>query len=231
MKLTSLSIFFPVYNEEDNIAKLAQKVFEIIPVIVDKFEIIFVNDGSTDNTKERLSEIALRYNNIKIINHEKNKGYGGALRSGFLNAQYDYVFFTDGDNQFDLGQIDRLTGLIESCDVAIGFRKIRKDPFYRLFNAKAYNLLVRILFGLNVRDIDCAFKLIKKEVLGSLNLKSESQFISAELLIKAKKGGFIIKEFGVDHYPRVLGKATGNSPRAIINSFKELFKLWEELRK
>lgn len=230
MKLSSLSVFFPLYNEEDNIAKLAQKAFEVIPPLADKFEIIFINDGSRDRTAERLLEISLKFNNIKIVNHGKNRGYGAALKSGFLNAQYEYVFFTDGDCQFDLSQIDRLIALIGFCDGAMGFRQNRSDPFYRILNAKVYNLLVRILFGLKVKDIDCAFKLIKKKALDSVKLKSESQFISAELLIKVKKNGFILKECGVDHFSRKSGSATGNSPKAIISSFKELFKLWKELK-
>ncbi|MEW5759047.1 MAG: glycosyltransferase family 2 protein [Candidatus Omnitrophota bacterium] len=230
MKLEQLSVFLPAYNEQDNIVNTVEAVYKIMPHFAEKFEVIIINDGSSDQTAARLEELANKYVDFRIITHANNRGYGAALKSGFLNSKYDYIFFSDSDGQFDLSQIDKLITLINICDIAIGFRIKRQDPLYRIINAKAYNLLVVMLFGLGVRDIDCAFKLIRKNVLDKINLKSESQFISAEFLIKAKKLGFRIQQCPVKHLPRTEGRATGNSFRAIVNSFKELFRLWKELK-
>lgn len=229
-KLKSLSVFFPAYNEEDNIARTVENAFRIIPAFAEKSEVIVINDGSKDQTGEKLKALVKRHPSLRIITHPVNRGYGAALKSGLTNAQYDYVFYSDGDGQFELEEIARLILLIKNCDIAAGVRVNRNDPFYRIVNAKAYNLLVRLLFGLKVRDIDCAFKLIKKAVIEKISLESESQFISAEFLIKAKKKGFRLLQCGVTHLPRQKGNPTGNSAKAIINSFKELFKLWKNLR-
>jgi glycosyltransferase involved in cell wall biosynthesis len=229
-KLKNISVFFPAYNEQDNIAQTVENAFKIIPDIAKNFEILVINDGSSDKTADVLAQLSRKYNNLRVLTHQHNKGYGGALKTGFASARYDYIFFSDGDGQFNLRQIEKLLALAQTCDIVAGFRMKRQDPFHRIVNAKAYNMLVRILFGLNVRDIDCAFKMIKKNVIEAIELKSDSQFISAEFLIKAKKRGFIIKQVGVDHFPRKTGKATGANLSAIINSFRELFKLWNELR-
>jgi glycosyltransferase involved in cell wall biosynthesis len=230
MKLDGLSVFFPAYNEEDNIARTVEKAFAVIPTIAKEFEIIVVNDGSTDKTAQHLKELSDKYKNLRVITHQANRGYGASLKSGFVSAKYPYIFFTDADSQFDIRHIEKLIPLIERCDIAAGFRVKRQDPFYRIINAKLYNLLVRMLFGLKMSDIDCAFKLIKKQVIDTLVLESESQFISAEFLIKAKKKGFTIAQCGIEHFPRQKGRATGNNPLVVIRSFKELFKLWRQLK-
>ncbi|MGB3113101.1 MAG: glycosyltransferase family 2 protein, partial [Candidatus Omnitrophota bacterium] len=213
----------------DNIVRTVNKALDIFPSYAENFEVIIVNDGSGDRTKELAEEMAEKHANVRVVSHEKNRGYGGALKSGFTSAKYENVFYSDGDGQFDLKEIEQLLPLVPECDITAGYRIKRNDPIHRIINGKAYNLLVRILFGLNVRDIDCAFKIIKKKVIENVDLKSESQFISAELLIKAKKKGYSIKQVGVHHYPREKGKPTGNSIRAIIGSFSELFSLWREL--
>jgi glycosyltransferase involved in cell wall biosynthesis len=230
MKLKNLSVFSPAYNEEDNISATVREALRVIPRIAEEFEIIVVNDGSSDRTAERLSELLKDYPALRVITHPKNRGYGAALKSGFAHSRYDYIFYTDGDGQFDIAEIEKLIPLTQTCDIAAGFRLKRKDPPYRIFNAKAYNLLVRLLFGLSARDIDCAFKIIKRTVAKTIDLKSETQFISAEFLIRAKKQGFAIKQCGVRHLPREKGKATGNNPLVVITTFAELFKLWRELR-
>jgi glycosyltransferase involved in cell wall biosynthesis len=230
MKLKNLSVFFPAYNEEENIARTVENALKVLPSFVENFEVIIVNDGSRDHTKEVAEELAGKHENVKVVSHEKNRGYGAALKTGLTSSKYENIFFTDGDEQFDIKEIERLLPLVPECDIAAGFRIKRNDPIHRVINGKAYNLLVRLLFGLNVRDIDCAFKIIKKKVVESVSLKSESQFVSAELLIKAKKQGFAIKQTGVHHFPREKGSPTGNSLRAIFNSFKELFQLRRELK-
>ncbi|MDD5583866.1 MAG: glycosyltransferase family 2 protein [Candidatus Omnitrophica bacterium] len=229
-KLKNLSVFFPAYNEQDNIATTVENAFKIIPDFAENFEIIVTDDGSRDKTPDVLAELAKKYSNLRIFTHQHNRGYGAALKTGFANSRYESIFFTDGDGQFNVREIEKLLPLADSCDIVAGFRLKRQDRFHRLLNAHAYNLLVRILFGLKARDIDCAFKLIKRKVIESLELKSDAGFISAEFLIKAKKRGFIIKQVGVTHLPRRAGRATGASFKVIINSFRELFRLWNELR-
>ncbi|MDP8299421.1 MAG: glycosyltransferase family 2 protein [Candidatus Tantalella remota] len=229
-KLKELSVFFPAYNEEDNIAESVENALKIMPEFVDDLEVIVVNDGSSDRTKDIAEGLAAKYDNVSVVTHPENRGYGGALKSGFAAARYDHVFFSDGDGQFDLNEIERLMPLAPDCDIVAGFRIKRNDPIHRVINGKAYNILVRILFGLKIRDIDCAFKIIKKDVINAVDLKSESQFLSAEFLIKAKKKGFTIGQVGVHHFPRAKGAQTGNNPLVVIKSFRELFKLWKELR-
>lgn len=230
MKLTSLSVFFPAYNEQDNIARSVNDALRILPEFAEKFEIIVVNDGSKDNTAEILRDLAVKNPLVKVVTHEKNRGYGGALKSGFAAARFDYVFFTDGDGQFDLRELDKLVELIQDTDIATGIRVNRRDPVHRRVNAGAYNVLVRILFGLKVKDIDCAFKLIRKEVLQAIELKTDSQFISAEFLIRAKARGFRIRQTPVTHLPRQQGTPTGNNPKVVLKVFCELFRLWKELK-
>ena len=229
-KLKELSVFFPAYNEEANIPHMVENALKVIPTFAEEFEVIIVNDGSSDNTEMVAKALEEKHPNVRVVSHEKNRGYGAALKTGFASSKYGNIFFTDGDGQFHLEEIDRILPLAVESDLAIGYRIKRNDPIHRIINGKAYNLLVRILFGLKVRDIDCAFKIINKKVTDSIPLKSESQFVSAELLIKAKKKGFTIKQTGVHHFPREEGKPTGNSIKAIVSSFTELFKLWKELR-
>jgi glycosyltransferase involved in cell wall biosynthesis len=229
--LPNLSFFFPVYNEAGNIEKMINNAKNILPQVAEKYEIIIVNDGSKDDSAKIADRLSWQSNGlIRVVHHPQNKGYGMALRSGFSNAKYDYIFYTDGDCQFDLNEMHKLLPLIEDADIVAGIRIGRKDPFYRRFNAHAYNILVRTLFGLPVKDIDCAFKLLRKKAISSLELKSDSQFVSAEFLIKASKKGFRIKQVGVNHYPRLTGKPTGNRLDNVVRSFLELFKLWKSLK-
>lgn len=231
MKLKELSVFFPAYNEEENIERVVENALRVLPSFADKFEVLIVNDGSKDRTREISEALAKKHPVVRTVSHEKNRGYGAALKTGFAGSRFEWLFFTDGDGQFDLKDLSLLMPLTAGCDIAAGFRIKRNDPFHRILNARAYNILVRILFGLNVRDIDCAFKIIRKQVTDSIKLSSESQFLSAEFLIKAKKAGFTIKQAGVNHYPREKGTPTGNKPLVVINSFKELFKLWFEIHR
>lgn len=229
-KLSELSVFFPAYNEEKNIKKVLLETIDVIGRYADKFEIVVVNDGSKDSTRDIVEQMSKEYPVIRCINHDTNKGYGGAVKTAMKNVKYKFVFYSDSDGQFAINQIEKLIGLIKNADIAVGYRMKRQDPFYRTMNAKAYNILVRILFGLKVRDIDCAFKLFKKSVIENVEIKSDSQFLIAEFLIKALKKGFVIREVGVEHLPRVYGKPTGNSLRAIVGSFRDLFWLYNELK-
>jgi glycosyltransferase involved in cell wall biosynthesis len=229
-RLNELSVFFPAYNEEENIENTVRKALEALPDITDTFEIIIVNDGSADRTGDIAVRLSEEYPEVKVITHPVNRGYGAAVRSGLKASGLEHVFFTDGDGQFDIRELSDFAELAADHDIVAGYRIDRQDPLYRLINAEAYNLLIRILFGLRVRDIDCAFKIIRKEVIDAIDLESESQFVSAEFLIKARKKGYTIVQKGARHYPREHGVPTGNSPANVINSFRELFRLWKDLK-
>jgi glycosyltransferase involved in cell wall biosynthesis len=229
-KLPSLSVFFPCHNEVGNVERVVGQALEVLPQVADRFEIIVVNDGSTDGTRELAEELCARHPEVRAVHHEANRGYGGALKSGFAAAQCEYVFFTDGDGQFDLAEIPLLMALLARSDIAVGWRIKRADPFIRLLNAKAYMTMIRLLFGLKVRDIDCAFKLLPRRLLDVVSLKSDGALISAELLVRARKAGFSIAQTGVHHYPRLAGEQSGAKLSVILRMFRELWALKGELR-
>lgn len=237
----SISIVLPAFNEEENIKKAITSIDKHIKSRFHKHEIIVVNNGSRDKTKQIIEDLISKNKNIKIVNLSRNKGYGNGLRNGFKNAKYDFVFYTDSDNQFDIKEIDLLLPGLDKFDIICGFRKNRQDPKMRIFIASVYNLIIRSLFRLNIKDIDCSFKIYKKAVLKSMTLKSDTGLIDAEILIKAKKNGFTIgPQIPVTHFPRTLGRTTyemgprGNiiafiKPGVIFEIFFEIKKLWKEL--
>jgi len=233
-KLTSLSVFFPAYNEETRIAKTVQIAKKILPKVARKWEILIINDGSKDKTGEVIDKLAKSDKNVKVLHHKVNRGYGAALKTGFYNSKYDWIVFTDSDGQFDFSEINKFIKKQEetNADLVIGFYKNRQVPFYRKFNTFVWELIVYIMFGLKVKDIDCAFKLINKKVIKKIpKLESErGAFISSEFLIKAKKGGFKMVEIGITHYARQDGAGTGANLNVIIKSFLDLFRLWRKLK-
>jgi glycosyltransferase involved in cell wall biosynthesis len=231
-KIPAISVFFPAYNEEKNIKSAVTKVLAILPRISEKFEIIVVNDGSTDKTAEIVKEIASKNPDVKLISHKINKGYGASLATGFYSACYPLIGFCDSDGQFVFEEIKNFLPYIESADLIIGYRKKRAEGFVRKLNGKAWTTLIRVLFGLKVHDLDCGFKLVKKEVIDKIpRLESEGAMISAELLVKAQKMGFKIAEVPVSHHPRRAGIQTGANLKVISRAFLELFKLYPKLQK
>lgn len=231
--IDQLSVFLPTYNEEQNIKIVTLKVQSVLENIADKWEIIIVDDGSTDSTYEYSSGLLKTDKRIRLIRHKENRGYGAALKSGFYNSRFNWIAFIDSDGQFDFSEISEFINKQKEteADMVIGYYKKRKVSFTKIITSKGWELLVLILFGLRVRDIDCAFKLVSKKVIDSIpKLQSErGAFISSELLIKAKKKGFKIVEVPVTHYPRTKGIGTGRNINVIIKSFVDLFKLWRRL--
>jgi glycosyltransferase involved in cell wall biosynthesis len=226
----NISVFFPAYNEEENIPWVVEKACNYLDGIAENYEVIVVNDGSRDSTGEVAEKIAKENNHVRVINHPVNRGYGGAVRSGLKGAKYDLIFFTDGDGQFDITELSGFLDLMDKADVVAGYRINRKDPFYRLLNARAYGMMINLLFGLNIKDIDCAFKLFKKSVIDEIDIEATGALASAELLIKIKRKGYKIIQKGVNHYPRKAGVQTGAQLWVIFRMFKELWKLHKKLR-
>jgi glycosyltransferase involved in cell wall biosynthesis len=229
-KLSSLSIFFPCYNEEANVEKMIHQAQGILPEIAEKWEIIPVNDGSKDKTGEIINRLASEDPHVRPVHHEKNKGYGGAVISGYKASRYDYVFFTDGDLQFDLREITLLIEKIDEGDLILGYRKNRQDPAMRKMNAFMWGSLVKLLFGFKVRDVDCAFKLMKRKVIDKVELTAGGAMVSTELLARSHKEKFRFVEVGVTHYPRTAGTQTGAKLSVIIKAFQELFRLYNRLK-
>lgn len=226
-KISEISVFFPAYNEEKNIKETVTKALVILPQICDKFEVIVVDDGSTDNTANIVKDIAAKNSHVRLISHGVNKGYGAGLKTGFYSARFSWICFTDSDGQFDFADIKKFLAYCNDNDLVIGYRQKRAEGVIRKLNAKAWAMLIRLLFGLKVRDLDCGFKLVKKEVIDKIpKLESEGAMISAELLVKAKKMGFKIVEVPVKHYPRRKGTPTGAQLKVIIKAFVELFKFY-----
>jgi glycosyltransferase involved in cell wall biosynthesis len=230
-KIKEISAFFPAYNEEENIEKTVLKAQNFLSKYALKYEIIIVDDGSTDKTGEIADRLAKKDSHIRVIHHSPNKGYGEALKSGFYNAKYDWIVTTDSDGQFDFSELENLWAKSKEADVVIGYRLKRKDPFFRKLFGFGWTFLNNLLFGLKVRDIDCSFKLVRRKVIETIPRLQSTRggMISPELLAKAHRKGFKIAEVGVHHYPRFAGKQTGANLKVIIKSFIDLFKLWRSL--
>ncbi len=223
-KLSSVSFFCPAYNDEKNLPVLIPYVSKFLSEITDKFEIIIVHDGSPDKTGVVADGLAREFPNVRVIHHQKNFGYGAALRDGFLAAKYDYVMYTDGDNQYDVREFLPYLHLLEKADVLSGYVREKATSFYRKFQSFIYNSVVKVLFFVCCRDISCAMKIYKRKVLDSISIKSTSCFIDAEMIIKAKKKGFKVAQFLVTHLPRTQGLASGARPNVILATVRDMIK-------
>jgi glycosyltransferase involved in cell wall biosynthesis len=222
-----LSYFFPAHNEAENLEALVDEALTTLPSLADTFEIVVVDDGSRDATPAIVDRLQTTHPDIvRAVHHERNLGYGAALRSGFRAARYELVAFTDGDRQFRVADVGLLLGaLAPDVDVVAGYRIRRADPLVRTVYARLYRLANRIFFGLGVRDIDCACKLFRRSALEGIRVESGGAFFSAELLIKLHASGRRIVEVGVPHYPRTAGSPTGARPTVIWRAVKDFWSL------
>jgi len=225
----SISVFFPCYNEQDNVAATVNKALEVLEKTGADFEVIIVNDGSGDSTGRIADKIAEENSRVKVVHHQTNLGYGAALRSGFKAATKAIVFYTDGDGQFDISEMPPLLGLIKQYDIVSCYRLNRQDNIIRKINGWCWSKLGCILFGMNLRDIDCAFKLYKREIFDNIKLSSTGALIDTEVLARAVRKGYTITQKGVHHYPRTAGAQTGANLKVIFRAFKELFKLHRQI--
>jgi len=227
-RLPGLSVFFPAKDEAENIEAVVRDALRILPGIAERFDVTVVDDGSTDDTGAIADRLAADDPKVRVIHHRTNRGYGGAVRSGLLAATEPYVFYTDGDQQFDLADLPRLTARIDEADVVIGYRIKRMDPRRRLVVAWVYNRLIRTMFGVVVRDVDCAYKLFRRDVFSRVPLArvhSNGAFFSPELLITLRAAGVRIAEAGVPHYPRTKGAPKGAPPKVILRAIRDLVLL------
>lgn len=227
----SLSVFFPCYNESANVANVTDKALAVLERLGIDFEIIIVNDGSGDDTAAVADKIAAANERVKVVHHEVNRGYGAALQSGFQAASKEFVFYTDGDGQFDIEEMPPLLGLMGDCDIVSCYRINRQDNFLRKMNAFCWTTLVCRLFRMKIRDIDCAFKLFRREIFDDIQMHSSGALIDTEILARATRKGYRIIQRGVHHYPRTAGEQTGANISVILRAFKELFKLYREIKK
>ncbi|MGE5443451.1 MAG: glycosyltransferase [Ignavibacteriales bacterium] len=226
----SLSVVLPAYNESENIEKTITHAVSYLEKTFRDYEVIVVNDGSVDGTPRIVEKLATSNARVVLVNHPKNLGYGSALRSGFERASLDYIFLMDSDGQFDISDIDRFIPFLESYDVVVGYREKRADPFIRSLNAQLYHLFIRLLFGLKLKDIDCAFKMFPRSVYHAVRpIESGGALFSAEFLVKLKQKGFTIREVSVRHFPRRFGRQTGANLKVIIRMFKECWKLRDKI--
>jgi glycosyltransferase involved in cell wall biosynthesis len=228
-RVPRLSYFFPAHNEEANLEGLVAEALEALPTLADTFEIIAVDDGSRDGTPAIADTLASAHPGVvRAVHHPTNLGYGAALRSGFAAARYELVAFTDGDRQFKVLDIGRLTerlAAMDAPDVVVGYRIKRADPLIRTLYARAYRLANRIFFGLKVTDVDCACKLFRREALEGLRVESGGAFFSAEMIIKLRAAGRTVVEVGVPHYPRTAGSATGAKPQVVLRAVRDFWLL------
>lgn len=225
-----LSVVLPAFNEAANICRSIDHAVEVLDGLGLDFEIIVVDDGSSDATRALAEQAGARDARVRAVHHPRNRGYGAALKSGILAATRERVFFTDADLQFDMAEITRLLDLAHDADIIAGFRAQRSDPLVRTLNAWAWGRLVSWLFDLEVRDVDCAFKVFHRRVFERVPMTAVGAFVNTELLVRARAEGFTLLQVPVSHYPRRAGSQTGANPRVIARAFWELGKLYTELR-
>ena len=229
-RLPGISVFLPSHNEEPNVERVVRDFLAELPNVADDYEVIVVDDGSIDKTGAIADRLANEDSHVKVVHHQMNRGYGGAVISGVRAATQPYVMLADGDGQFDPKEVASLTAYVPEYDVVVGKRIRRADHLMRRVNGKAWTTLVRIVLGIGISDIDCGFKLFKREFLDGMELRAHGAMISTELMARVAGRGAKIKEVGVHHLPRLAGEQSGANLKVIGRAFKELFTLYGELR-
>jgi len=230
-KFPSLSVFFPAYNDAPSLPGLIGRTFEVLERHVADYEVIVVDDGSRDNTAEVLEQLRERHAPyLRVITHAENRGYGGALRSGFAAAKKEYVFYTDGDGQYDVGELPRLLELAgPATGLVNGYKLERQDPAHRVWIGRTYNFCARLLFRIRIRDIDCDYRLIRRPLVDKIHLTSTSGTICVELVRKLELSRCEVREVGVHHYPRLHGRSQFFRVRSLALTFYQLLRLWVRL--
>ncbi|MDD3825220.1 MAG: glycosyltransferase family 2 protein [Anaerolineae bacterium] len=227
----SISVFFPAYNDGGTIPSMVLTALMALREVADDYEILVINDGSADYTAAVLDELASRYPELRVIHHERNTGYGGALRSGFSHATKELIFYTDGDAQYDPRELERLVAAWhDGVDLVNGYKISRSDPLHRVVIGRLYHWTVKMAFGLRLRDVDCDFRLMRRSIFDRVHLESDSGVICVELMKKVQDAGFRIAEVPVHHYHRAYGKSQFFNFRRVWRTGKQLWGLWWALR-
>lgn len=227
----SLSVFFPAYNDAQSLPGLLEKTFSVLSAHASEFEVIVVNDGSEDDTAAVLrGQSAIYGPRLRVVEHPVNRGYGAALRTGFASARLDLVFYTDGDAQYDVGELPQLLSKLEpGVGLVNGYKLHREDPWHRTWIGAIYNYFARLLFGIRIRDIDCDFRLIRRELLQEIALQSDTGTICVELVRKIELSSWRVVEVGVHHYPRLYGRSQFFRLASLLRTFRQLLSLYCKL--
>jgi glycosyltransferase involved in cell wall biosynthesis len=226
-KPAGLSVFFPAYNDSGTIASMVIRAVQAASELTPDYEVIVVNDGSQDATPEIIDELARTYPRVRAVHHPRNRGYGGALQTGFRSATKDLIFYTDGDAQYDPGELkDLWARMAPEADLVNGYKISRSDPFHRVVIGRLYHHIVKVLFGLTVRDVDCDFRLMRRRIFERINLEKTSGVICLEMMKKITDGGFRIVEVPVHHYHRAFGKSQFFNFRRIAKTGVDVMRLW-----
>ncbi|MBI3654365.1 MAG: glycosyltransferase family 2 protein [Acidobacteria bacterium] len=229
-KRPSISVFFPAYNDAGTIASLVVLADKTCRELTDDYEVIVVNDGSPDHTGDILAELATKYPKLRVVTHEKNRGYGGALRSGFASATKELIFYTDGDAQYDARELALLVPLMTAdVDVVNGYKISRSDPFHRVIIGGIYRAIIKLAFGLKIRDVDCDFRLIRRQGFNKVRLFSNSGTICVEMVKSLQDAGLRFAECPVHHYHRAYGKSQFFNFKRLFKTFRDLSALWWKL--
>jgi glycosyltransferase involved in cell wall biosynthesis len=227
---SSLSIFFPAYNDSGTIASLVISAHQTARQLTSDFEILVINDGSADDTAAIADELARNYPEVRVVHHPKNRGYGGALRSGFRESRKDVVFYTDGDAQYDPTELLALwPKLTAEVDLVNGYKISRSDPWHRIVIGRVYHHTVKLLFGLKVRDVDCDFRLLRRSIFERVQLEHNSGVICLEMMKKIQDAGFRIAEVPVHHYHRAFGRSQFFNFRRLARTAVDVGRLWIDL--
>jgi len=224
-----ITVFFPVYKDEKTVEKVTMKAIQVLNKYADKYEIIIIDDFSPDNSGKIADELSLKYDAVKVIHHKENLGYGAALKSGFMASRYEYICFTDGDDEYEIADIEKFIKLKDYYDLIITFRYVRLYSTWRIFVSRIYNIVLRYLFRLKYRDISTGLRFVRREIIDDLNLISDSPFIGAELAIKAMLKGYRVGEVGIQTFPREFGKGSSTSVKNIIKTIKDIRKIYRQI--
>lgn len=223
--IRSISIVLPAHNEEGNIETVVRRALDVLPSVADVFEILVVDDGSTDETPAISDRLAAQEDHVTTIHHPKNRGYGHAWRTGISHAKGEWIFFMDSDCQFDIGDIDRLVPWASDHDIVTGYRIKRQDPYYRFLVGSCFNVLVKGLFKVHLKDIDCGFKMFRAPLLKAMILESPGALINTEIHAKANVAGARLIEVGINHHPRTVGRQSGTKLKVMARAIWEIVRL------
>ncbi len=229
MKLTTISLFFPVYKDERTVRIVAEKAIDLVSSLAGEYEIVIVEDGSPDRSGEIADELAREYPAVRVIHHPKTLGYGAAVRTGLAACRFEYICFTDGDDEYEVGDFAKLLRLGDRYDLVITFRYKKIYSSLRIFISWVYNKLLRFLFRTSFRDVSTGLRMVRRAVLEDVELESNSPFIGAELAVKCMLKGYRVGEVGIQTFPRTFGRGSSTSPKNIVATIRDMWWTYRQI--